>query len=165
MTEPPAPPPPIAFPARAQAGHALKVARRLAKARSPKEADSITLRVSRSFWERLMKSGVPRAEVNRQLDAFWQLTRAFSIEIGSRWVPTLTEEHLNQMLPKVTVPVVVKDEVSALVEKARAAGRPDQEIGAALIAAGAELTGQRLLDINAFVAALRAERIRRELKA
>jgi hypothetical protein len=165
MTEPPAPPPPIAFPASAQAGHALKVARRLAKARSPREADSITLRVSRAFWERLLKSGVPRAEVNRQLDTFWQLIRAFSIEIGSRWVPALTEEHLNRMLPKVTVPVIVPDEVSALVDKARAAGRSDGEIGAALIAAGAKLTGQRLLDVNAMLAALRAERIRRELRA
>lgn len=165
MTEPPALPPPIAFPASAQAGHALKVARRLAKARSPKEADSITLRVSRAFWERLLKSGVPVSEVDHQLGQFWRLVKAYAIEIGSRWIPSLTEEDLNRMLPRVTVPVVVKDEVSALVAKARAAGRSDDEIGAALIAAGAKLTGQRLLDINAFVAALRAERIRRELQA
>lgn len=121
--------------------------------------------MSRAFWERLLKSGVPVAEVDDQLGQFWRLVKAYAIEIGSRWVPTLTEGHLNRMLPKVTVPVIVPDEVSALVDKARAAGRSDGEIGAALIAAGAKLTGQRLLDVNAMVAALRAERIRREVAA
>jgi hypothetical protein len=77
----------ISFPSSRLAGHARRVAERLAGAQSHHEADMFLNWALRARLSQLVKAGLSPRQVLDQRDDFKRLIHRQCIQIGSEWLP------------------------------------------------------------------------------
>lgn len=89
----------IAFPATARVGHALHVARQMAKARTQREAAWAYNRACDSFIGQMEKAGFSEFERLRQLRDFRRLIAEQCTQIEAPWMPDLEQCEPNHRTP------------------------------------------------------------------
>lgn len=79
----------IAFPSRLRTGHARKVARQMARARTGREAQYALRRAMTSHEDHLRRAGLPADEIERQMLDFRALIHRECRLARAHWLPTL----------------------------------------------------------------------------
>lgn len=83
----------VSFPSARLSGHARRVAKRLAGARSRYEADLFLNWALRARLGQLVKAGLSPREVLDQRDEFKRLIHRQCIQIGAEWMPAFPDEN------------------------------------------------------------------------
>lgn len=89
----------IAFPATARVGHALHVARQMAKARTQREAARAYNRACDGFTAQMHKAGFSEFETRRQLRDFRRAIAQQCADIQAPWAPDLDQSEPHHQTP------------------------------------------------------------------
>lgn len=89
----------IPFPATARTGHALRIARQIAKGRTDNEASWALERACDSFVNQMVKAGFSEIETQRQLRDFRRAIHDQCRAIQSPWVPVIEDSSPHHRTP------------------------------------------------------------------
>ncbi|OQP84202.1 hypothetical protein BTR14_20585 [Rhizobium rhizosphaerae] len=79
----------IPFPSRHRIGHAGKVARQLAKARTNREADAILSKALEAHCRQMTRAGIAATDIEKERHGFKVAIRIECEKIDAAWVPNL----------------------------------------------------------------------------